>query len=155
MLQTENRTLALAQVVDLNALYRTDFEEVRRDNPELMIEMHKAIYRNQPSGANASEQGRPSHNVSSREDEAEARTSQATRLSDATEAGDTTVLVGSRSFASVMSQLAVKTEFSSRLIKAITDKVKLLTFHFNPFTCCGPAFAFGQPKPNALSRKFY
>jgi hypothetical protein len=110
-----------AQVVDLNALYRTDFEEVRRDNPELMIEMHKAIYRNQPAGANA--EGRSSQATSSREDEAGARTGQATRMSDATEAGDTTVLVGSRSFASVMSQLAVKTEFSSRLIKAITDKV--------------------------------
>eukprot|EP00966_Prymnesium_polylepis_P297758 6879635-Prymnesium_polylepis.1 len=82
--------------------------------------MHKAIYRNQPAGANA--EGRSSQATSSREDEAGARTGQATRMSDATEAGDTTVLVGSRSFASVMSQLAVKTEFSSRLIKAITDK---------------------------------
>ena len=40
-----NAHVVAETVVDVNALYRTDFEDIRRTSPDLVVEMHRAVAR--------------------------------------------------------------------------------------------------------------
>mmetsp|Transcript_26892 Transcript_26892/g.78628 ORF Transcript_26892/g.78628 Transcript_26892/m.78628 type:complete len:1208 (-) Transcript_26892:109-3732(-) len=91
--------------IDAQVLYRSDFEVINREHPELLVAMLRHIGRNEvPPGRES-------------------------RISQGSESADKSQLHERKTrFTTVRMQLAIHTEFPARLIEAISDKVEMETY---------------------------